>query len=172
MTAIRTLAEFGSTAAIGPLHCGATINDIAAALGPPWDIGRVSKGRRWPHLFSYGDAEFCVCRCRRVTLISVQTWRDAIELPVPGTGRLVTFAGPLTHTRVMAELSAIDCPFTSLTLHQPPGQLALQVDSTGVTFTFRAEAGSEPLLDSAGHWISTHECTPPEADAPDDGFGA
>ncbi|MGW6740097.1 hypothetical protein ACWGDX_04975 [Streptomyces sp. NPDC055025] len=91
---------------------------------------------------------------------------------VPGTGTLATFAGPLTHTRVMAELSAIDCPFTSLTLPQPPGQLAVQVDSTGVTFVFRAEAGSEPLLDSAGHWISTHDCTPPEADAPDDGFGA
>ncbi|MCL7382115.1 hypothetical protein [Streptomyces sp. 35G-GA-8] len=172
MTAIRTLAEFGSTAAIGPLHCGAAINDIAAAPGPPWDIRRVSKRRRWPHLFSYGDVELCVCRCRRVTLISVQTWRDVIELPVPGTGTLATFTGPLTYTRVTAELSAIGCPFTSLTLPQPPGQLTVQVDSTGVTFAFRADAGSEPLLDSAGHWISTHECAPPEAGAPDDGFGA
>ncbi|MEV7679941.1 hypothetical protein AB0O64_15485 [Streptomyces sp. NPDC088341] len=51
----------------------------------------------------------------------MQTWRDTIELPVPGTG---------------------------------------------------AKAGSEPLLDSADHWISTHECTPPEAEVPDDGFGA
>ncbi|MFJ1707639.1 hypothetical protein [Kitasatospora sp. NPDC088346] len=52
MTAVRTLAAFGSTAAIGPLRCGATLDDIAAALGPPWDIGRLSKRRRRPHLFS------------------------------------------------------------------------------------------------------------------------
>ncbi|MFE4416391.1 hypothetical protein [Streptomyces sp. NPDC056821] len=172
MTALRTLAQFGSTAAIGPLHCGATLNEIAATLGPPWDIGRVSKRRRWPHLFSYGDAELCVCRCRRITLISVQTWRDAIELPVPGTTTLATFAGPLTHTQVTAELNAVGCRLSPVTLHQPPGQLALQVETTGVTFTFRAEADSEPLLESAGHWISSHECTPPATDAPDDGFGA
>ncbi|MEU1371953.1 hypothetical protein ABZ454_38580 [Streptomyces sp. NPDC005803] len=168
---MRILAEFGSTAAVGPLRCGATLNDIAATLGPPWDIGRVSKRRRWPHLFSYGDVELCVCRCRRVTLISVQTWRDAIELPVPGTGTLAAYTGPLTHARVTEELRVIGCPFTPVTLHQPPGQIALRIDSTGVTFTFRAEADSEPLLDNAGHWISAHECTPPEAGASDDGFG-
>lgn len=172
MTVIRTLAEFGSSATIGPLHCGATLDDIAAALGPPWDIGRVSKQRRWPHLFSYGDVELCVCRCRRVTMISVQTWRGAIELPLPGTGEVATFAGPLTHTQVTAELDLTGCRFSPVTLHQPPGQSALRVESTGVTFTFRTEAGSEPLLESAGHWISTHGCTPPATDAPDDGFGA
>ncbi|MFI0724622.1 hypothetical protein [Streptomyces sp. NPDC021224] len=172
MIVLRALAEFGSTAAVGPLRCGAKLNDIAAALGPPWDIGRVSKQRRWPHLFSYGDVELCVCRCRRVTMISVQTWRDTIELPTSGTKSFATYAGPLTHAQVTAELNAIGCRFNPVTLHQPPGQLALQAESTGTTFTFRTEADSEPLLDSAGHWISTHECTPPEADDPDDGFGA
>ncbi|MFE7619561.1 hypothetical protein [Streptomyces sp. NPDC057496] len=172
MTALRTLVRFGSTAAIGPLRCGATLNEIAATLGPPWDIGRVGKRRRWPHLFSYGDAELCVRRCRRVTLISVQTWRDAIELPVPGTAILATFAGPLTHTQVAAELGAAGCRPGPVTLHQPPGQLALQVETTGDTFTFRAEADAEPLLESAGHWISGHECTPRATGAPDDGFGA
>ncbi|MEU2358979.1 hypothetical protein ABZ599_39585 [Streptomyces misionensis] len=172
MNVLRALAEFGSTAAIGPLRCGAKLNDIAAALGPPWDIGRVSRPRRWPHLFSYGDAEFCVCRCRSVTMITVQTWRDAIELPVPETKSLATSAGPLTYAQVTAELDSIGCRFDPVTLHQPPGQLALQVESTGTTFTFRTEAGDDTLLDSAVHWISTHECTPPEAHAPDDGFGA
>jgi hypothetical protein len=169
---LRALAQFGSTAAIGPLRCGARLNDIAATLGPAWDMGRVSKRRRWPHLFSYGDVELCVCRCRRVTMIIVQTWRDTIELPVPEKMSLATFAGPLTHAQVTAELHAIGCRFNPVTLHQPPGQLTFQVESTGTTFTFRTEAGSEPLLDSAGHWISTHECTPPGADVPDDGFGA
>lgn len=172
MTALRTLAEFGSTAAIGPLYCGATLNEIAATLGPLWDIGRVSKRRRWPHLFSYGDAELCVCRCRRITLITVQTWRDSIELPAPGTTALATSAGPLTRTQVTTELNAIGCRLNRVVLHQPPGQLALRTEATGVTFTFRTEAGSEPLLESAGHWISSHECTPSTTDAPDDGFGA
>lgn len=169
---LRTVAEFGSTAAIGPLRCGAKLNDIAASLGAPWDIGRVSKRRRWPHLFSYGDVELCVCRCRLVTMISVQTWRDTIDLPVPGTTSPATSAGPLTYAQVTAELDAIGCRFDEVTLHQPPGQLSLRAEPTGTTFVFRTEAGSEPLLDSVGHWISTHTCTPPEADAPDDGFGA
>ncbi|MFE3517558.1 hypothetical protein [Streptomyces sp. NPDC059166] len=160
MNVLGTLARFGSTGAIGPLRCGATLDEIEATLGPPWDIGPVSKRRRWPHLFSYGDAELCVCRCRRITLISVQTWRDAIELPVPGTTTLATFAGPLTHTHVTAELNSAGCRLRPVTLHQPPGQLALQAETTGVTFTFRAEADAEPLLASAGHWISSHECTP------------
>ncbi|MEU3660357.1 hypothetical protein AB0E77_11430 [Streptomyces sp. NPDC032940] len=172
MTAFRILARFGSTGAVGPLHCGASLHEIASTLGPPWDIGRVSKRRRWPHVFSYGDAELCVCRCRRVTMISVQTWRDTIELPVPETSALATFAGPVTHADVTAELRAVGCRLRPGTLHQPPGQLALQVERTGVTFTFRAEAGSEPLLDSAGHWTSAHQCTPPATDAPDDAFGA
>ncbi|MFG1812024.1 hypothetical protein [Streptomyces sp. NPDC049040] len=171
MMVLRTLAEFGSTAAIGPLRCGASLNDIAAMLGRPWDMGRVSKKRRWPHLFSYGHVELCVCCCRRVTMISVQTWRDTIELPVAGTTSLATSAGPLTHAQVTAELNAIGCRFTPVALHQPPRQLALQVESTGTTFTFRTETGSEPLLDHAGHWITTHECTRPAADGPDDGFG-
>lgn len=51
VTALHILAEFGSTGAIGPLHCGASLNDITAALGPPWDIGPVSKRRRWPPPF-------------------------------------------------------------------------------------------------------------------------
>jgi hypothetical protein len=172
VTALRSLAEFGSTAAIGPLRCGATLNEIAATLGPPWDIGRVSKRRRWPHLFSYGDAEFCVCRCRRITLISVQTWRDAIELPVPGTTTLATFAGHLTHHQVTAELDAFGCRLSPVTLHQPPGQLALRVEATGVTFAFWTEDDSASLLKGAGHWITSHECTHPATDAPDDGFGA
>ncbi|MFE5886063.1 hypothetical protein [Streptomyces hydrogenans] len=162
MTAIRTLAEFGSTAAVGPLRCGATLDDIAATLGPPWEIGPVSKRRRWPRLFSYGDVELCVCRCRRVTMICVQTWRDVLELPVGETPPAV-FAGSPTHAEVTAGLSATGCRFGPVTEHQPPGQSALRVDSTGVTFTFRTASGSEPLLDSAGHWIATHDCAPPAA---------
>lgn len=76
------------------------------------------------------------------------------------------------YAQVTAELDSIGCRFSPVTLHQPSGQLALQVESTGVTFTFRTEGDSEPLLDCVGHWIAAHECTPPAVDSPDDDFGA
>ncbi|WP_432103226.1 hypothetical protein [Streptomyces sp. bgisy091] len=158
---MRTLAGFGSTAAIGTLTCGAALDDVVAAFGPPWDIGRVGRRRQWPRLLSYGDAEFCVCRCRRVTLISVQTWRDVIELPVPGTRGLAVSAGLLTGADVMAGLGEAGCRLMPVTAGQPPGQSALRAEPTGVTFTFRSQDGSEPLLVNVGHWTVGHECVPP-----------
>lgn len=105
-------------------------------------------------------------------MISVQAWRETVELPVFGTEKRATFTGPLTHSQITAELSTMGCRFNPVTLHQPPGQTALQVEATGVTFTFRTEAGSEPLLTTAGHWSNTHTCPPHPTHAPDDGFGA
>jgi len=171
VTAIPILAEFGSTGAIGPLHCGASLNEIAAVLGPPWDIGRVSKRRRWPHLFSYGDVELCVCRCRRVTSVSVQTWRDAIELPAPGSKTTISHPGHLTLTEITAGLDAIGCHAWPRTRDKPPGRLTLRAEPSGITFTFRTDDGPEPLLEIVSSWIATHECTPPADDVPDDDFG-
>lgn len=170
MSAMSILAALGSTGAIGPLRCGASLNEIAAVLGPPWDIGRVSKRRRWPHLFSYGDVELCVCRCRRVTSMCVQTWRDVVELPVEGSKTLAVHPGDLTLAQVTIGLDAIGCHTRPVPRGGPPGQLALHTERSGVTFTFRTN-GSEPLLESAGTWIGTHECDPPAEDLPDDGFG-
>lgn len=171
VSALDVLARFGCTAAIGPLRCGAAVDDAVEAFGPPWDMGPVSRRRRWPRLFAYGDAEFCVCRCRRITLISVQTWRDVIELPVPGTTALATLAGSVTRAQVTAELGGVGCRLSPVTLGQPPGQIALRAGASGVVFTFRAEADCEPLLENAGHWASGHVCTPPAAGAANDGFG-
>ncbi|MFJ1707640.1 hypothetical protein [Kitasatospora sp. NPDC088346] len=102
----------------------------------------------------------------------MQTWRDVISLPAPGTTTPAMSAGPLTHAQVTAELDSIGCRFAPVTLCQPPGQTAMRVESTGVTFTFRAERGSGLLLDGVGHWITTHACSQPGSDTPDDGFGA
>ncbi|MEU5701260.1 hypothetical protein [Streptomyces aurantiacus] len=162
----------GSTGAIGPLRYGVSLTDIAATLGPPWDIGRVSKRRRWPHLFSYGDVELCVCRCRLITSMCVQTWRDTISLPDPHQpGTVVSHPGQLTHREITSALEATGCRWQSVTLNQPPGQTALRTEPTGTAFTFRTEGTPEPLLESAGIWMSTHRCVPPAPDAPDDGFG-
>jgi hypothetical protein len=40
---LEVMAEFGSTARMGPLQCNASLTDIAAILGPPWDIGRAAR---------------------------------------------------------------------------------------------------------------------------------
>jgi hypothetical protein len=172
VTALRVLAEFGSTGAIGPLRCGASLNHIAATLGPPWDIGRVSKRRRWPHLLAYGDVELCVCRCREVTTVTVQTWRDTIRLPHAGSAITTTHPGRPTHRQVVSALHETGCRWQPVTLNQPPGQIALQTEPTGTTFTFGTANTPEPLLEKAGIWTSTHDCPPPAGDTPDDGFGA
>ncbi|OIJ94875.1 hypothetical protein [Streptomyces colonosanans] len=171
MNAIPVLAKFASTGMIGPVHCGASLNEIAAVLGPPWGIGRVSKRRRWPHLFSYGDVELCVCRCRRVTSMSIQTWRDRIELPQPGSKDAVSHPGDLTLAAVTAGLDAIGCPTQPVTHHQPPGQLTLRAEPFGATFTFQAHAVPELLLARVSSWTAVHDCTSPAEDVPDDGFG-
>ncbi|WP_189776253.1 hypothetical protein OG288_14360 [Streptomyces tauricus] len=171
MTALAALATFGSTGAVGPLRCHASLTDVAAKLGPPWGIGRVSKRRRWPHLFSYGDADLCVCRCRLITSICVQTWRDTIGLPHPRSGAINSHPAHLTHRQTTSALEAAGCRWQPVTLGQPSGQTALRTEPTGVTFTFRTEGTPEPLLESAGIWTGTHRCVPPAPDAPDDGFG-
>jgi hypothetical protein len=168
---LEVMAEFGSTARMGPLQCNASLTDIAAILGPPWDIGRVSKRTRWPHLFSYGHVELCVCRCRIVTSINVQTWLDPVELPDPRSNTITAFPARMTYQQITGALDATGCRWQP-TLRQPPGQVSLDTEPLGVSFTFRTDDGPEPLLDLASAWISAHECTPLPAGLPDDGFGA
>lgn len=81
MEILDVLADMAKTGRLGPVSSGADWNDVTAALGEPWDIGTMSRNRTWPRLFAYGDLELSVCRCRKVSLICVQTWRDVVELP-------------------------------------------------------------------------------------------
>ncbi|MFB7175879.1 hypothetical protein ACFCYM_34450 [Streptomyces sp. NPDC056254] len=81
MAILDVLTSMAKTGRLGPVFSGAGWNDVTAALGEPWDIGTMSRRRRWPRLFAYGDLEMSVCRCRKVSLICVQTWRDVVELP-------------------------------------------------------------------------------------------
>lgn len=171
VTALKVLAEFGSTGRIGLLWCGASLTDIAATLGPPWDIGRVGKRTRWPHLFSYGDVELCVCRCRLVTMINVQAWRDLVELPDARTNTIAPFPGRMTYRQITTALDEAGCRWQP-DLQQPPGQTCLRTEPRGVSFTFRTDGGAEPLLEVVGVWISAHDCPPVPLEHQDDGFGA
>ena len=169
--ALEVLVQFAVTGSIGPLRCDAWLHEIVARLGPPQDLGPVSKRRRWPHRFGYGDVELCVCRCRRVESIDVQAWREEIELPrSQPDAAAIRCAGRLTHAQVLAGLRAVGCVVEPIT-PQPPGQVAVRAARSGVEFVFSMGSGSEPLLDSVGSWVAAHDCPPIRAGAPDDGLG-
>lgn len=141
------------------------MNDIVKTLGRPWDLGRISKRKRWPHLFSYGHVELCVCRCRTVTGISVQARHDSIELPTRGT-----FPARLTYGQITEALNEAGCRWQSEP-KDAPGSLELRTQPAGVSFVFRTAESSTPLLEQAGVWINAHDCVPPPPGLPDDGLG-
>ncbi|MGP3921421.1 hypothetical protein [Nonomuraea sp. 10N515B] len=170
MTALDVLTGFGSTGRIGPLWCGASLTDISALLGPPWDIGRVSKRTRWPHLFSYGHVELGVCRCRTVTMLSVQTRHATVELPDAETSAITSFPARLTYQQLTAALETAGCHWQPVP-GRSPGSAELRTHPAGVAFTFRTDDGPEPLLENAGAWLDTHDCRPLPPGHPDDGFG-
>lgn len=170
--ALEVLVQFAVTGAIGPLRCDASLHEIVARLGSPQDLGPVSKRRRWPHRFGYGDVELCVCHCRRVQSIHVQAWREEMELPPPqADAATIRCASQLTHVQVLAGLRAIGCVVEPIT-RQPPGQVAVRAARSGVEFVFSTGGGSEPLLDKVGSWVAAHDCPPIRAGAPDDGLGS
>lgn len=168
MTAPAVLTQFATTGELGPIRCGTPLNTIAEALGPPWDIGRITQRRRWPHLFSYGDVEICVCHCRTVTTISVQAHRNPVELPNPTTNTLTAYPSRLTWKTITDSLTTAGCRWHTRP-DDLPDRIELHTEPAGVSFTFRT--GHEPLLEQAGHTITTHDCTPPPHDLPDDGLG-
>lgn len=170
MTALAILALFAATGEIGPLRCGASLNSIAETLGPPWDIGRISQRRRWPHLFSYGDVELCVCQGRTVTTISVQARHDRIELPEPGTNVLTAYPSHMTLSAITASLDQTGCRW-HIAADDSPDRLELHTEPAGVSFVFRTGHTPDPLLEQTGLWMNEHECTSPSPGLPDDGFG-
>ncbi|MEU6743989.1 hypothetical protein [Streptosporangium sandarakinum] len=167
------MAGFGTTGRIGPLRCGASLPDIAAVLGPPWYSGRISERSRWPHRFVYGDIELCVCPCRIVTPVSVQTWHAPIEPLSTRTNMITSFSGRMTYWQIIGALDAAGCGRRPAP-YRFPGGAYLQAVPSGVVFTFRTDDGNEPepLLKNAAVSIAPHDCPPVPAGTPDDGYGA
>jgi len=144
MDAPSALAAFGSTGRIGLLYPGAQLRQVAAAYGMPWDIGRIHKRHRWPHLCSYGEIEFAACRCRIVTALTVQTWREAMAWPAPTqSGQNIAMPARPTFTQIVDALAAADCPWERL--EPSTGQCTLRTLLQRVDFTFATDVGTEPV---------------------------
>lgn len=152
------LAGMAKTARLGPVFAGADWNDVTGALGEPWDIGTMSRKRKWPRLFAYGDLELSVCHCRRVSLICVQTWRDVVELPASVAGGTGVFPAGLTYADVVSGLDAAGCawePYDALTFG---GQCSLTATGSGANFVFEIPEGGEPVLNVMGLPDDGHAC--------------
>jgi hypothetical protein len=166
---LDVLVRFGSVGGIGLLRRGAALRDLVAVHGMPWDIGRIDQRHRWPHLYSYGDVEFVVCRCRIVTSVSVPTWRGTVELPWAETGGFQSVPVHVTYRRLVDGLAAAGCRWEPL---QPVvGQSGLRTLPERIEFVFVTDEGPEPLLHGAHSWSLAHDCIDPaEAAArfPDD----
>lgn len=159
MQILDVLAGMAKTGRLGPVFIGADWSDVTTALGEPWDIGTMSRNRKWPRLFAYGDLELSVCRCRRIALICLQTWRDVIELPPPVVGGTGTFPAGLTHTDVVSALDEAGCrwaPYPPLTFGD---QCSLVAIPSGAEFTFEIPEGEQPVLNIMGVPGDGHDCS-------------
>ncbi|SCL37595.1 hypothetical protein GA0074692_4721 [Micromonospora pallida] len=162
MDALDVLAEFGATGRVGLLRPGARLRGVAAAYGMPWDIGRIEKRHRWPHLYSYGDVEFVLCRCRIITSVMVQTWRGTVELPSEARpGEVIVLPSRLTFVQVADALAAAGCRWEPL--RPIEGQCWLRTLPQRVDFTFVTDDGPDPVLHGAGTWAHDHDCVPAAA---------
>jgi hypothetical protein len=177
MNPLKLLAQFGLTGQIGPIYPGVLLTDLATRLGPPWDIGRISKRNRWPHLFAYGDVEVVACRCRTVTHISIQVHRcwsselgNSLLLPAPAGGMHTLAPGQLTFEQVTASLDGARCRWR-LHDHDLPDQPTLRTEPVDAWFVFVTKQGSAPVLYSASVSGASHECPPVPPGRPDDGLG-
>jgi hypothetical protein len=177
MNILELLASFGLTGQIGPISPGASLTDLVDRLGPSWDIGRVSKRNRWPHLFAYGDVEFIACRCRIVTGVCIQVHRsliseldNSVKLPTPAGGMLMLVPGQLTFEQVTAGLDGAQCRWR-LHPHDPPDQRTLLTEPANAWSVFVTDQGPAPILYSASVSGAPHECPPVPPGQPDDGLG-
>ncbi|MEU9202090.1 hypothetical protein [Streptomyces sp. NPDC048332] len=163
MEILDVLATMAKTGRLGPAFAGADWHEVTEAFGEPWEIGTTSRRRKWPRLFGYGDLELSVCRCRKVSIICVQTWRDVVELPPSVAAGTDTFPSGLTYADVVSALDRAGCdwePCPSLTFGD---QRTLVVTSTGASLTFGIPEGGEPVLHGVGLPGDGHDCSAPTA---------
>ncbi|MEV0257338.1 hypothetical protein AB0H82_24170 [Streptomyces sp. NPDC050732] len=158
MEILEVLTGMAMTGRLGPVFSGADWSDVTAALGEPWDMGTMSRKRTWPRLFAYGDLELSVCRCRTVSLICVQTWREVIELPAPLAGGADTFPAGITYADVTDALDRAGCswkPYPPLTFGT---QCSLVAGPAQANFTFETPGGEQPVLNVMGLPGNAHDC--------------
>ncbi|MCX4751064.1 hypothetical protein OG455_37130 [Kitasatospora sp. NBC_01287] len=158
MAILDVLTEVARTGRLGPVFIGADLSEVTAVAGEPWDAGSMSRRRQWPRLFGYGDLELSVCRCRRVNLVCIQTWRDVVELPPSLAGGSGTFPAAIGFADVVSALEQAGCPWQphpSLTFGD---QCSLVATPSATTFTFEILQGSGPVLNVVGLPGDGHDC--------------
>ncbi|MEU1439299.1 hypothetical protein ABZ438_35250 [Streptomyces sp. NPDC005786] len=156
MEILDVLTDMAKTGRLGPVFSGADWSDVTEALGEPCHTG--SQSWKWPRLFAYGDLEVSVCRCRKVSIICVQTWRDVVELPPSAVGGTGTFLAGLSHEDVVSALDNAGCswePYPPLTFGD---QSTLVVIPTAAHFTFEILEGRGPVLNSMSLPADGHDC--------------
>ncbi|MFF9983163.1 hypothetical protein [Streptomyces erythrochromogenes] len=157
MEQLDVLTELARSGRLGPVENGAAWDTVTATLGEPWEV-TIGNRRSWPRLFAYGDLELSVCRCRRVILICLQTWRDVIELSA-GLAEGDTVPGGPTYAEVIGALDRAGCawqPHAPLTFGN---QCSIRATSSGVVFVFEIPDGEEPVLNVVGPPPHRHDCT-------------
>ncbi|MGW2272263.1 hypothetical protein [Streptomyces yangpuensis] len=159
MELLDVLAGMAKTGRLGPVSSGADWNEVTAALGEPWDIGAMSRRRKWPRLFAYGDLELGVCRCRTVSLVCVQTWRDVVELPPSVVGGTGVFPARPGHADVVSALDRAGCSWAPYAAPASGNQCSLVVVPSGAHFVFEIPGGEEPVLNVMGLPVDGHDCS-------------
>ncbi|MEW1914473.1 hypothetical protein AB0442_39845 [Kitasatospora sp. NPDC085895] len=156
MELLDVLTELARSGQVGPVANGANLKAVTEALGDPFEVV-VGKRRSWPRLLAFGDLELSICRCQKIILICLQTWRDVVELPA-GLVTEQTFPGHPKYADVIAALDHAGCawqPYTPLTFDN---QCAIQATSSGVVFVFEIHEGEDPILNIAGPQPHQHDC--------------
>ncbi|MFC8453082.1 hypothetical protein [Kitasatospora sp. NPDC057223] len=156
MELLDVLTELAQSGQLGPVSNGTAWDDVTAALGEPFEVV-IGKRRSWPRLFAYGDLELSVCRCQKIILICLQTWRDVIDLPIGLVGR-ETFSSKIKYADVIESLDRTGCawqPYTPLTFDN---QCSVQATASGVVFVFEIPEGEDPVLNIAGPQPHQHDC--------------
>ncbi|MFJ8624603.1 hypothetical protein ACIRD3_17405 [Kitasatospora sp. NPDC093550] len=175
------LTGLATTGGLGDLHCGASLPELAARYGEPWDGGRIHRATRWPHGFGWGDVQTVFCRCRELRSLSLPVWHGELELPLPG-GASVTLGTRVTESALMAALTATGHSWRTVTYENLPDQRNLMFSPAEevrveLVLTNR-EAYDEPpleefVLHKAVLWDCDHvDCPEPDGTLPDDGWGA
>ncbi|GHC45094.1 hypothetical protein GCM10010507_20330 [Streptomyces cinnamoneus] len=162
------LAEFGRTARIGPVGCGASLPDMAEVLGPPFVGDRVYEDRRWPRWFGYGSLQLVVCRCRLVTQVILPVWAGKVTVPNAGTDALVSCPSDVTYSRLTAALDSSGNTGRTWSLVQDtPGQCTVEIEADGIrtafVFVTVEDYDEPPLADPKLYKVVSsafHDCPP------------
>ncbi|MBD0676658.1 hypothetical protein [Streptomyces sp. CBMA156] len=170
-----------TTGGLGELRYGASLPELAAHYGDPWDGGGIHRGHRWPHAFGWGDVQTVFCRCRRLHALSLPVWHGELDLPQPGGGSL-TLDTRVAEPDLMAALAATGHGWRTVTYENLPGQRNLEFSPAEevrveLVLTDRDGYDQPPLpewvLHKAVLWGYEHvDCPEPDGGAPDDGWGA